>query len=213
MYDKWSKYKIGRVKWINNRRSHAHRDVFIDTAQKYESIIEIGPGELIEYQELQKINPDIQYYIVDVSDLFIAHCTDKFPEVKIIRSAIEDLHQHPDERCDLVYVASVFEHSRDVKTAIKNAINLANRFHFVLFKWSYEGNLESRYNKKKKYWSSSFNIRQFMDVVSDHGTITSSSLVSPEGAVEDFGDIPTKGNHRDGRYLIIQGTRNRSDHG
>lgn len=206
MYEKWSKYKLGEIEWINKRRNHAHRSLFIESAMSMSSIVEIGPGELIEYAELRKLNPLLRYSIVDVSDLFISNCKKNFPEVNIIKSSIEELESYS-YRHDLVYAASVLEHSRDVRSAIKNSINLADRFHFVMFKWSYDGNLESTYRKKKKYWSTSFNIHQILEAISKTGVIESLNLISPDGITEDFTNIPHVGDHRDGKYLIIRGRR------
>lgn len=213
-YEKWDKYQIGSIKWINSRRDHHHRQVFVDQSKDASSILEIGPGEMIEYQQIKQLNPDVRYAIVDVSDLFIDYCKSTFPEVSTFKMQMEDISEEVVGRYEVVYVASVLEHSKDVKAAIQRLISVADRFHFVLFKWRYDGGLASNYNKKKKYWSTSFNIHLLLDEMSKWGSVDSCQVVSPDGKVVDFSDFSKnkRGECRTGDYLVVTGSANEDDH-
>jgi len=206
-YSKWNYHKIGQTSFVNHNRNHPHRNLFVDwVINNASSVIEIGPGELIEYQDIRK-QKDIEYTIVDVSDVYVDYCSKHFPEIKIIQSSIEDLKTRL--RFDVVYAASLLEHMRDIKLALRNMIKLADRFHFVMFKWSYEGNLQSYYKKKKKYWSTKFNIWKLLDEISKLGNIESTQLVCRNGNIRDFEEYSQGkvGEHRTGDYLVIRGKK------
>jgi len=213
-YEKWDNYKIGSIKWINSRRGHPHRKLFVDQSKHAASILEIGPGEMIEYQQIKLENPDVKYAIVDVSDLFIEHCQFTFPEVDAFKMQMEDISEESVGRYEVVYVASVLEHSKDVKAAIQRLISVSDNFHFVLFKWRYDGGLTSDYNKKKKYWSTSFNIHMLLDEISKWGHVSSCDVVSQEGNVIDFLEFSKgkSGECRTGDYLVIRGGSNEDNH-
>ncbi len=215
-YEKWSQYKLGDISWIKNNQAHPHRSIFTNWVvnSNIESVVEVGPGEMIEYRAISA-KKDIDYAIVEVAELFINNCRKSFPEVVIHESNIENLNI--DNRYDVVYAASVIEHSKDVFAAIKNMMKLADRFHFVLFKWSYDGGLKSFHKTKKrkkprryKYWSTSFNIYQLIELIKKYGTIECCSVISSKsGKLVNFDDYAAgkKGKSR-GDYLIISGKTN-----
>jgi len=205
-YEKWDDYAIGSVRFINRTKNHGHRQIFVDSVNNMRSILEIGPGEMIEYAAIRDANPDIKYSVMDVSDLFLDHCKFTFPEVKTIKMKMEDISTDIG-RYDMVYVSSVLEHSENIKVAIRNLMSIADNFHFVLFKWNYSGNLKSQYNKKKKYWSTSFNVNMLLEEISTHGTITSCDVISTDGSVADFSSFSKgrEGECRTGDRLIIVG--------
>ena len=119
---KWDKYKIGKVEWINNRRSHPARRLFMDHVEQYESIksiLEVGGGELVEAISIKQFREDIEYTVSDISDTFLTYCRslDKLNCVK------GDMCELPfeDKSFDLFFVSSVLEHSPDVVKTISEA--------------------------------------------------------------------------------------------
>lgn len=208
-YEKWEKYELGNVAFINKTKDYLHKRDFVKHVidNDLQSVIEIGPGELIECGRILEANTNVHYSIVEVSDLFIQNCKSKFPDVNIVRSPVEDIVDVT--RHDIVYLSAVIEHSRDVKAFIEKAMTLGKQFYFVMFKWSYEGGLDSVYNKKKKYWSSWFNVNRIIDEISNHGTIERLELAQGNEFV-DFVQYSRgkSGKHRTGDYLIIKGTVN-----
>ena len=207
-YEKWSDYKIGQIKFVNRNRDHPHRQVFIDfVTENCDSVLEIGPGELIEYQVIKKQKPPIQYAAVDVSDLFVSHCKQNFPEITVIQNTMEDFET--DQEFDVVYGSSVLEHSYDVVKCVNNIVSKAKKFHFVLFEWHYEGDLTAKYHPPKKYWTSEFNIWMLLDVIREVGDIDQINLVCRNGDIIDFQEYSKDktGMHRNGDYLIIHGRR------
>ena len=210
-YEKWSKYELGKITWINNRVSHPHRKYFVNyVINNASSVIEVGPGEMIEYQMISS-EKDIDYAIVDVSELFIGNCTKNFSNVRIYKMPMEELSPDKvDQIYDVIYVASVLEHSKDVRLAVKSLMSVAKRFHFVMFKWSYDGNLKPTYHKKKKYWSSSFDIHKLLKEIVQWGKIDLCAVALEDGGIVDFKEYSKgrTGECRTGDYLMIGGTTN-----
>jgi len=206
-YEKWEKYTLGKIRFIEKTKNYIHRQDFVNfvVTNDISSVIEIGPGEMIEYQRIKRKLPNIEYSIVEVSDLFIRNCNDRFPEVSVIRSPIEEVCEV--KKRDIVYISSVLEHSRDVSLFIKKAMELGNLFYFVMFKWTYDGDLKSTYNKKKKYWSSLFNIYQLLSEIQKYGDIVETKIAKGDKFI-DFHKYSKgrTGQHRTGDYLIIRGT-------
>jgi len=204
-FEKWNNYEIGKVAFINARREHPHRDIFVKyVIENHDSVVEIGAGELIEYQSIIKEKP-IKYTIVDVSDTFCDYA-EKFPDVKIEKIAMEKAKDKV-EKHDIVYAASVLEHTSDIYSTLDSLMSMAGEFHFVMFKWSYSGGLDSRYHKKRKYWTTIFNINNLLSEIRKRGTIDYLNLCTKDGKVIDFKEYSKgkKGNHRTGDYLIIRG--------
>lgn len=212
-YDWWedSTYKIGDITFINNRRNHPHRLYFADWVVNNDSInsvLEAGPGEMIEYSLIKTGKPNIQYAIVDVSGMFIENCNNKYPEVSAYRMPLERLDIFEKGQFDCVYQCSVFEHSPDVKKAIKNFMHAGKEFHFVFFKWNYEGDLTPHYVKKKKICSSCFNIWQIMDEIEKYGDIEYANVcMNNTGEIVPFDKFSKglSGTHRSGNYLMVHG--------
>lgn len=212
-YNYWekSRYKIGGITFINNRREHPHRRAFADWVvgtDEVQSVLEAGPGEMVEYQLISEKKPDINYSIVDVSSMFIENCKEKYPNVATYQMPLEKLDIFEKQQFDCVYQCSVFEHSPDVAKAIKNFMYPGKLFHFVFFKWSYEGDLSVLYDAKKKVCSSCFNIWKVMKEMEKHGNIEHASVCMKEtGEMVPFDEFSKgkKGNHRSGDYLILRG--------
>lgn len=209
-YKKWN-YKIGKADFINKHRNHPHIDVVVDFIHNNcNSVIEIGPGEMLEYQRVKALR-NIDYTIVDVSDTFIANCKQKYPEVHTCQCPMEKLSYNVFNRdFDLVYAASVLEHSQDIRSNIKTLISLAETFHFVMFKWNYEGSLNSAYHRKKKYWSTAFNIYDLMSEIKSYGVIEYSKVaIKSGGSIVDFAEYAKGGQGvvQCGDRLMIHGKR------
>lgn len=208
-YEKWDKYEIGKIPWINSRKEHPHRRYFVNyVVNNLSSVIEVGPGEMIEYRTISA-KKSIDYAIVDVSELFIDNCLKNFPNVRIYKMPMEDISPDKmDKVYDVIYVASVLEHSRDITLAIKSLMSVSKRFHFVMFKWSYDGGLKSLYNKKKKYWSSSFNIYKLMKEINKWGDIKLCKVAMKDGNIVNFEKFSKgrRGECRTGDYLMLGGT-------
>ena len=103
-------YKIGEIEFIKKRIEHPHRKFFVDWvchSEKIKSILEVGPGEMIEYQSISKRRPDIKYSISDISLLFINNCKEKYPKVDTYRIPLERLDSFEKGKFDCIYQASV----------------------------------------------------------------------------------------------------------
>lgn len=205
-------YKIGEIDFINDRRDHPHRSFFVDWVAKsshIKSILEIGPGEMVEYERIVKRKPDIKYSIVDVCSMFINNCKQRYPKVNTYQMPLEQLEGFEKQQFDCIYQASVFEHSPDVIKAIKNCIYVAKEFHFVFFKWKWSGGLQSRYYQKKNLYSSDFNIWKIIDEIKKYGIIECSSVCMNKTGelipLLEFSKNKGKGKHRSGDYLMIHG--------
>lgn len=206
MYKKWNKYTLDNISWVEKNRYHPHRKIFEDfVVQHCDSVIEIGPGVMIEYDNIFNRKPDIDYTVVDVSDLFISNCRQKYPNVKIIQSPVE--HLTVTQKYDVIYAASVIEHVSDLPRSIKAMLLTSKQFHFVMFKWKYNGELKYTFNKKKKYWSSVFNIKRVLEEIQKHAVIEYTQLVSQnDGIMADLDlDLDSNEIHRNNDYLIIHG--------
>jgi hypothetical protein len=212
-WDRRKDYKIGEIKFIKDTIKHPHRRVFVDwvcKSKNIRSILEVGPGEMVEYQSISKRRPDIKYSIADISLLFINNCKEKYPKVDTYRVPLERLNSIEKDDFDCIYLASVLEHSPDVRIAIKNCVNIARTFHFVFFKWAWSGGMESKFYPTKNFYSSLFNIWKIIEEIKQYGIIDYTSVCMNNSGklvpIEEF--VKGKsGNHRDGNYLIIHGRR------
>lgn len=229
-FSKWNNYEIGNVSWINDRVNHAHRHVFINyviNSKHINSVLEIGPGELIECQSICSMR-DVNYTIVDVSDTFLDNCKSKLPKVNTIKCNMEHFNDVDVNQFDVAYVAAVLEHSCNIKLAIRNILVASKEFHFVLFKWKFRGGMKINYNKNKAYYSTFFNIFNLIKIIKRYADIRYADVISEDGSMrlpldvyykkckdEKFSNIfpvlvaKKRSNkelqHRNTNYLIIQG--------
>lgn len=213
-WDNRKDYKIGKIDFIKNTKNHPHRKLFIDficKSKKIKKILEIGPGEMIEYQTILKKRPDIKYSISDISLLFINNCKEKYPQVNTYRIPIEQLNSIGKNKFDCVYLASVLEHSANVKKAIKNCIDVSKIFHFVFFKWSWSGDLKPKYYPTKNLYSTCFNIWKIIEEINLYASINYASVCMSESGklipLKEYSNGKT-GKNRDHNYLIIHGEKN-----
>ena len=79
-----------------------------------------------------------------------------------------------------------------------------------MFKWKMKtGNLKSKYIKRRKYFSTVFNINQLFDLIRKYGIIDELFLCTLKGKVVDYNRYIQKfskmDGHRNGNYLSIIG--------
>lgn len=208
-YAKWNKYVIGEVNFIKNTEHHPHRKIFTDFVVKScNSVVEVGPGEMLEYQTIIS-EKKVDYTIVDVSDVFIKNCQERYPDVRIVKCPMENITLHNvGEKKDVVYAASVIEHSKDPVLALKSMLTVAHNFHIVFFKWTYRKPLKARFYEKKGLWSSNFNMFLLLDAIRNFGEIEYCDLVTRKGKRIPFDTYEPKnkrGLHRTGDYLVVHG--------
>ncbi len=207
-YEKWDKKHVVHPK----THAYAFRKRLLEfVVQKgFRSIIEIGPGALVEYKIIKQRFPEVKYIIADVSDNILSKTSKQHPDIRRIRCAIEELESKVDSKeFDIVYASHVFEHTKNPQKAIKNAINSAKHFQFVFFKWRFEGDLKPSYRRKKAYWSSMFNIYMIEKEIKRYGNIERSFICNNKtGEQTDFNKYRRgkTGQHRTGNYLIYQGS-------
>jgi ubiquinone/menaquinone biosynthesis C-methylase UbiE len=121
-YTYWdNRYKVGEINFIKTSAQNLQRKFFIDWLSKADhvkSILEVGPGEMLEYQSIRSKRPDIKYAISDVSMIFIENCKQKYPAVDTYRVSLEELDTINKE-FDCIYICQVLEHSVNIRKAIK----------------------------------------------------------------------------------------------
>jgi len=207
---KWNNYVIGKIPFVINTAGHAFRDNYAHyiLENNIKSVIEFGGGEMLEYQKIR--GQGIDYTSVDVSSTFLGNCRKKYPEVHRIKCEVEKFSN--DKSYQLAYASMILEHTSDVGAAVKNIINAGEEFYLVMFRWKYGGDLKPAFQSKKRYYSSSFNIRQLIKVIEEQAIITNLCVTDNKtGICTDFDKynekLPKmhKKVHRTGNYLIIQG--------
>ena len=218
---KWDQYKPGDVGFIEHNRKDLYHKMYIEYIRKHEnikSILEIGPGQLIEYPEIRKIRT-IKYNVLETSKSFIDYIAKMYPDVNIIKGVIERFVNEPVILYDLVRVCDVVEHTYPVVTAIKNITTCARRFHITLFKWSVGGSLRSIIRQDRqgiRYFSSNFDIIKLINEIKRHAIIDSAHvLIKETSEVMEFNDYWVKyytnnnplQNSIRGHRLIITGVR------
>lgn len=205
-YEKWDDYEIGKIPFVNKHRHNAQRRDFVEFIKSVgaKSVLEVGAGELIEYQLIKELDMNIDYTMVDVSDKFLDNCKFRYPEVVRIRDSF-DRFVVKDKR-DVSYGSSILEHSENVEKTIKTILASSDRFYFAMFKWRYDGGLKSVYHKPRKYWTTAFNIYKLLDVVKKYGFIDSVYVLTYDSKRVVFEDYERKaGMIRNGDRLCFYG--------
>jgi hypothetical protein len=215
-YRYWdNRYKVGEINFIKESANNLQRKFFIDWISKADhikSILEVGPGEMLEYQQILKLRPDIEYSIADVSKIFLNNCKKKYPKVNTYRISLEDLNTI-DKEFDCIYLCQVLEHSVDVRKAIRNTISLAKEFHFVFFKWRWRGGgLECEYYESKNLCSTQFNVWDIIKEIQKYGKIEYSNVISRKGNIHTLKEYQQlrgkkRSKQRDRNWLAIHGRR------
>lgn len=214
-WERWDNY-VGRS--IRNTKDYLHRSMFVDFVLEIgaSSILEIGPGQLLEYQRLKEKKEDLDYSIVEVSKCFLNNCSVQFPEIKQYQCSMHNMDNlgFRDGQFDMVYGSSVLEHSPDVTKTIEESIRVSRYFQFVLFKWRYGGGLEGSYHEDKAYWSSFHNLVEMLELMEKQAEIISKVIViNKDRKVLDYDEyaktLSGEDKHRNKNYLIITGKRKR----
>ena len=215
--NKWNNYKVGEVPWINNRKLHPHIGLFvryaINNLDSIKHILEIGAGECIEAQKLKELSSGkITYDILDVSDTFLKYAsslgfnTSKGDMVKTGKNY---------KQYDMVYCCCILEHSPDIHRTIAELARISKTFYLTLFKWKFKnGNLESEFHGKKRYYSSEFNLFHLMELIKHYGKIDKKIMsIEKTGEYMELDDYIAKYStdvdlHRNRDYLSITGVWN-----
>lgn len=205
---KWNNYKIGNVKWINRRREHPCRELFIEYVSRgnYKSVLEIGAGECIEAKAL---NSKVDYTICDVSDTFLTFANET--GIKTIRGCMTNIPTQ--KKYDLVYMCSVLEHTPDIEKTILELKRVSKNYFITMFKWRYDGGLKSVFQPRKKYFSTEFNVNKVFELFERHSTITDKTISFLDNNCmmhyDDYMKFKRReGLHRNGNYLSIIGKWN-----
>ena len=208
---KWDKYTIGNVHFINARKTHPSRKLFVDWVRenKIKSIMEIGAGELVEAKQLK----DLDYLIVDLSKLFIGHAEDEgFKTIKKCMCLVDSKRMF-----DVVYMNSVLEHTPNVEMAIKNLKKQSKRFFITMFKWSFNSKHSLRsFYVKGNYFSTLFDIDKLFKLFNQYGTIEGGFASNPDSNeilpykkyLAKFNRARGYHHHRNGTHLSFYGTWN-----
>ena len=210
-YDKWNKYEIGNVPWVNSRKDHISRKTFINYIIKgnYKNILEIGAGEAIEAQEIIKRKPDINYTIMDVSDTFLDYV--KSLGINGIKGEMHNTN-FKNKEFDLVYLAAVIEHSPNLLLTFKELRRISKEFFITMFKWRMKGKneLKSRFIPRRKFYSTVFKIDGIFDLIEKYGIINSKIISTKKERILDYDKYikkltPDIDEHRNGNYVSIIG--------
>jgi len=214
-YEKWNDHEIGKVGFINATKDSVAKEMFVNFIldNNIKSVLEVGPGELIEYQKLIAKRP-IDYTIVDVSDVFLDNAKEKFPKILCIKSSMDELN-YLAKTFELTYCDSVLEHSPNIHLTLRGMIKASKYFYFTMFKWKYSGDNGRIWRRKtttgNPYWSTIYNIYSIIKTIELYGKIKiiqvyhaeSQSLMSFDKYKESLNsDKSTRGDR-----LIIIGTQ------
>ena len=212
-YGKWSNYTIGDISWINDRKNHLSKIKYQEHIinSSFRNILEIGAGEVIEGQRIRDSREDINYNILDVSDLFLENAKQLgFPTFK------GEMYNTPfdDKTFDLVYLSAVLEHSPDIKKTFNELKRISNNFYFTMFKWKMKtGGLKSFYVERRKFFSTLFNINKLLELLSTYGHIDSLVVYTLKGKEIDYKKyrktLKNIDTHRNGNWLSIIGRFNK----
>ena len=183
---KWDHYTEKEIPFIEaNRQALFHR-LYIDfmiSRTDINSVLEVGPGQLVEYAEIKKLRP-LKYDVVEISTAFIKYCQKHYPEIGIVQSQIEQLPRLK-YAYDLVRLCDVIEHTSPVQAAIKNIITCAKNFHITMFKWM-SGGPELHPSDIRKdgkghtYYSTKFPLKQIMKEIEKYGKIETATFIKEE---------------------------------
>ncbi len=208
-YTKWDKYEIGKVPWVNLRKSHLSKLKYIEyiIGSDFKNVLEIGAAEAIEAQEIRKHRDDINYTLLDVSDTFLEYV--KSIGFNTIKGEMHNTGAK-DKEFDLVYLASVLEHSPDLNKTFEELQRISKSFYFTMFKWRMKGKrLRSNYIERRKYFSSEFSINILLKLIRNYGDIEQLFICTESGKYIEYDEyLKGLGNidkHRNGNYLSILG--------
>jgi len=217
--EKWDHYPEKNIPFIEANREALFHQLYINFIAMnpdIKSVIEVGPGQLVEYPTIKKIRPHIKYDVVEISSSFIYYCRKHYPVIGIIEKKIEDYSLHMFDY-DLVRVCDVIEHTSPVQGAIRNIITCARNFHITMFKWM-TGGPELHLSDIRKdsrghtYFSTKFPLKQVMKEIEKWGVIKTATFIEEETntLVEfdkfwqsgNYDNVPCKPNSRRVRFVM-----------
>lgn len=208
-YSKWNKYEIGKIPWVNSRKDHLSKHKYVEYIlnQNIDNILEVGGGEVLEAQEIRKIKPDINYTILDVSDTFLKNAKEK--GFNVIKGEMNKTN-FENNKFELVYFCSVLEHSPDLESTFKELKRISKFFYFTMFKWKFKsGGLKSHFHKKRKFFTTEFNINKLIKLIENYGDIRQLFICTLDNKVIDYYQYIKKYKkldvHRNGNFLSIIG--------
>jgi len=209
--NKWNKYTIGEIPWINSRISHPTRMKFISDIFriKPKSILEIGAGEAIEARVAKIFYPKIRYCLSDVSNTFLQYAEDN--DIECYESDMVNLsNSFGANEFDLVYMHGVLEHTPNLKETIKQMSIVSKKYYIVMFKWRIKsGGIKSDYNHQREFYSTEFNLNKVLDTIVSKSKNINIQIVTEKGRVHNYAkyleNIPNVDVHRNGNYITIIG--------
>ena len=184
--DKWNHYKGDNIAFIEANRKALFHQLYIDFLTQHtdiNSVLEIGPGQLVEYPAIKTLRP-LKYDVVEISKSFIEYCQKHYPEIGIRQVQVEQFTNSVYDY-DLVRVCDVIEHTSPVEHAIKNIITCAKNFHITMFKWMTGGDglHPSDIRKDGKghtYYSTKFPLKHIMKEIEKYGKIETATFIEEE---------------------------------
>lgn len=204
--DKWNKYTIGKVDWINKRAGHPCRKHFVNfvIGNSIRNILEIGIGEGVEYKQLKHLVRT--YTVLDVSTTFLKNHKGNY---RVNGDMVEIPFK--DKSIDLSYGVSVLCHSPNVRSTIKEICRVSKQYYFTMFKWYMNDNkdLKHFFEEKKQYYTSTFNIYSIFEEFKKYSTISATIVTTETGRRIPFSDyaklLGKEDEIRNGDYLSIIG--------
>lgn len=216
--EKWDHYTEDKISFIEaNRQAMFHRLYIAFMAKRTDinSVLEIGPGRLVEYPAIKILRP-LKYDVVEISTAFIEYCHKHYPEIGIRQVQIEKLTNVVYDY-DLVRLCDVIEHTSPVQDAIKNIITCAKNFHITMFKWMTGGDELPpsdicKDGKGYTYYSTKFPLIQIIKEVEKYGKIETAAFLQEETntlcgfrdfwEAEELYDKPSEPNSRRVRFIM-----------
>lgn len=216
--DKWSHYPEKKIAFIEANKKALFHKLYIDFLAKrtdINSVIEIGPGQLVEYPMIKILRP-LKYDVVEISTSFIEYCRKHYPEIGIRQVQIERFTNSVYDY-DLVRLCDVIEHTSPVQDAIRNIITCAKNFHITMFKWMTGGTglHPSDIRKDGKghtYYSTKFPLKHIMIEIEKYGKIETATFIEEETNTlveftefwdkNRFDHIPALSNSRRVRFVM-----------
>lgn len=98
-----------------------------------ESVLDVGCGSGILYEQMKQYVKDFKYTGVDITDEFVAACKDQYPEADFREADMRDLSMFSDNSFDTVVNYHAIECCADYKQAVKETIRVAKKRAIVCF--------------------------------------------------------------------------------
>jgi len=209
----WHRRKIGKNSFINETLDRPSRKEYINFVKNLnvKSILEIGPGE---GQDAEKVLQwkKIKYCAVDVSEVFLKHCS-KIEGLSTTVASMDDLPFGKKE-FTLVYARHVLEHSSNIRITLNEMRRVSNRYFIVMFKWRWKsGGIKSKYRPTKgKIYSTAFKLSNLLEQIKNRSKSMETMIMQKTGktyGIKEYAAIRPKDEYdlssKKGNDLIITG--------